>query len=87
MAARKKQEEAPPQELTLPKGERSWVGYYNLAGERLFLLTSKQNSREWYFLYEVHGATLKKLGKAHSPTELEEKFQVMEKIRASRLNP
>ena len=69
--------------LKVPKGEQTWVGYYNRKGERIFLLTSKQNSREWYFLYEVcEDGKLKKLGRAHTPTELEEKYQVAEKMRA-----
>lgn len=83
MASKAKREEAPPQELKLPKGEQSWVGYYNRSGERIFLLTSKENSREWYYLYEVvDGTALKKLGRAHTPPELEEKFHVVEKMRA-----
>ena len=70
-------------ERNCPKGEESWVGYYNREGQRVFLLTSKQNNREWYYLYEdLPDGTLKKLGKAHSPTELEHKYEVSKKMFA-----
>ena len=66
--------------LKLPKGETLWVSYFNKAGERVFALTSRENSRDWYYLYDCAGSALKKLGRAKSPTELEEKFQVEEKM-------
>lgn len=82
--ARTKKEDPPVEKtLKIPKGEESWVGYYNSNGERIFLLTSKEGNREWYYLYEViNGTELKKLGKSHSPIELEQKFKVIEKMRA-----
>ena len=64
-----------------PKGERALVGYYNADGKRLFLLTEKSKSDGWFYLYEDIGeGEIKKLGKAHSPPELEEKFKVIEKM-------
>lgn len=54
-----------------PKGERVWVGYYNSNHELRFILTSK-DSRDFYFLYELVEDGFRKLGKARSPTELEE---------------
>ena len=60
-----------------PRGERVWTGYYNGAGELLFILTSKE-TREWYFLYALEDGKFKKLGRAKSPTELESKFHVRE---------
>ncbi|MDE6148533.1 MAG: hypothetical protein K2F81_00340 [Ruminococcus sp.] len=69
-------------ELKIPKGEQAWVSYLNTKGELVFLLTSKP-ARDFYFLYEVApDDNLTKLGKSRSPTELEEKFDVMSKMRA-----
>ena len=68
--------------LKIPKGEHAWMGYYNKEDELLFLLTSRENDRSWFFLYENLDGELKKLGKAHTPTELEEKYKVTEKMFA-----
>jgi len=65
------------------KGERVWVGYYNQAHELMFVITSKELNRDYYFLYECVNGEFKKLGKARSPLELEEKFQVIERMRQS----
>lgn len=62
-----------------PKGERVWVGYYNSNHELRFILTSKE-SRDFYFLYELVEGNFRKLGKARSPTELEEMFRVYQRM-------
>lgn len=67
--------------MTYPKGETVWVQYVDRNQQTLFILTSKESSRDYYFLYELTGGSLKKLGKARSPTELEEKFRVFERLR------
>lgn len=68
-------------ELKIPKGEKAWVRYCNSCGETMFVLTSKP-ARDFYFLYEVKpDGSLVKLGKACSPTELEEKFKVRSRMR------
>lgn len=68
--------------IKYPKGETVWVSYCNLQKETVCLLICKP-SRNFYYLYEVlSSGELKKLGKARSPTELEEKFDV--KARMSR---
>lgn len=67
-------------EPKVPNGEIGWVGYYNRSGKLIFVLTSKEKDRSWYFLYEVDGNTMKKLGKAHTPPELENKYHVLEKM-------
>ena len=67
-------------ELKYPKGERIWVGYYNKDHELMFILTSKESSRDYYFLYELNDGVFKKLGKARSPKELEDKFSVDKKV-------
>ena len=66
--------------LKYPKGERVWVGYYNAPHELLFIMTSKETSRNYYFLYELVDGTFRKLGKARSPKELEAKFDVEKKM-------
>lgn len=63
-----------------PKGERVWVCYYSKTHELVFILTSKDSSRDFYFLYELINGEFKKLGKARSPKELEEKYKVQQKI-------
>lgn len=62
-----------------PKGERSKVGYYNSAGELLFVLTQKENGG--FTLYEVSGEEVKKLGKGADPKKLESNFNVIEQMR------
>jgi hypothetical protein len=62
-----------------PKGERIWLTYWK-DKIQLFLLTSKEGSRDQYFLYEVADGGLRKLGKASSPIELESKFGVLKKV-------
>ncbi len=64
-----------------PKGERVWVGTYNQAHELKFIITSKETSRDYYFLYELVDGEFRKLGRAKSPKELEEKFDVDKKLR------
>lgn len=66
--------------LKYPKGERVWVGYYNAQHELLFIMTSKETSRDYYLLYELVDGAFRKLGKARSPKELEAKFDVEKKM-------
>ena len=67
--------------MTYPRGEKVWTSYYNSSHELLFIVTSKP-IRDCYFLYEVVDGACKKLGKAKSPLELEEKFKVYERMQA-----
>jgi hypothetical protein len=62
-----------------PKGECVWVGYYKDEAMK-YMMTSKENNRDFYFLYEVANGSLKKLGKARSPLELEIKFEINTKL-------
>lgn len=65
-----------------PSGEVLWVSYVK-NGTTVFIITSKPQ-REYYFLYEVcDDNTLKKLGKSRTPTELENKYNVFEKLKAN----
>ena len=63
-----------------PKGERVWVGYYNTDHELIFILTSKESSREYYYLNKLVDGVFKKLGRSRSPRELEIKFDVDKKM-------
>lgn len=66
--------------IVYPKGERVWTSYYNSSHELLFIITSKPQ-REFYFLYEYVDNEFKKLGKSKSPVELEQRFNVYEKMK------
>ena len=68
-------------EYPYPKDEHVWVGYYTDKHELMFIITSKESSRDYYFLYEYANGKFQKLGKSRSPKELEEKFEVEKKIR------
>lgn len=73
----------PEKKYKFPKGEVRWVGYYNKSGDLLYIMTSKEKDREFYFLYEAQeDGTFKKLGKSRNPTELEKKFGVAEKMKS-----
>ena len=67
--------------MTYPKGEQVWTSYHDSSHELLFIVTSKP-TRDFYFLYELVDGAFKKLGKAKSPLELEEKFNIHERMRA-----
>ena len=68
--------------IVAPKGEIVWVRYCNTGGEPVCIITSKP-ARDFYFLYDVKpDGSLQKVGKARSPTELEDKFDVRSKMRA-----
>jgi len=68
--------------IQYPKGETVWVNYCDIKGNTVFLLTSKE-ARDYYFLYEVYeDGSVKKLGKARTPTELERKFAVEDRMRS-----
>lgn len=65
--------------MEYPKGERVWTSYRSLSGELRFIVTSKP-TRDAYFLYEFLEGAFKKLGKAKSPLELEEKFNINDRL-------
>lgn len=67
--------------ISYPRGEIVWVSYYNSEHTLLFILTSKV-VRDYYYLYESSDDGFKKLGKAKTPPELEEKFKVHERMSA-----
>lgn len=66
--------------MKYPKNEIVWMTYYDSAGALQFFVTSKA-ARDYYFLYEVReDQSYVKLGKARSPRDLEEKYDVNKKI-------
>lgn len=67
-------------DLKYPNGEWVWCSYYDADHKLIFILTSKESSREYYFLYELVDGAFKKLGRARSPKELEAKFDVGKKM-------
>lgn len=68
------------EQIKYPKGEKVWVGYYDTKKNLRFILTSKEGNRDFYLLYEFVDGQFKKLGKARSPKELEDKFKVVAKL-------
>lgn len=69
------------EQIKYPKGERIWVGYYDPQKNLRYIMTSKENNRDHYFLYELVNSQFVKLGKARSPKELEDKFKLSESCR------
>lgn len=69
--------------LKIPKGERVWVQYFDSRSNLVFILTSKEGSRDFYFLYEAAEDGLHRLGKARLPMELEEKYRIFDRMRKS----
>lgn len=65
------------------KNETVWVSYYDENGKPVFKLTSSRN-KEWFYLYDVSGEAPVKLGKDRSPTALEEKYRVSERLLGAR---
>ena len=56
----------------IPKTERIWVERTTEKGE-VYNITSKE-ARDYYFLYKMENNKAVKLGKAKSPSYLEEKY-------------
>lgn len=54
-------------DISAPKGEISWVRYYDEAGVPQFLVTSNK-TRDRYFLYKINGEKLERIGKARFPS-------------------
>ena len=67
-----------------PKGEIVWESFFDESRELRFIITSKP-IRDAYFLYELVNDEFKKLGKAKTPPELVEKYDVEKKIGVVRV--
>lgn len=57
----------------IPESERIWVEETSENGT-VYYITAKVNDRSLYYLYKDDDGKAVKLGKARSPTELEEKY-------------
>lgn len=68
----------------IPSGERICVRFPDANGNDLFLITTKQTT-DLYYLYEVNGKGLIKLGKDPNPINLEKKFRVIECVKEANL--
>lgn len=62
-----------------PTKEKVWVHYSDKTGNLKFIITSTP-TRDQYMLYELKNNKFVRLGKATSPTELEEKFKVHQQL-------
>lgn len=67
--------------LKYPKNEIVCTSYYDVAHKLKYIVTTKMYSIDSYFLYEYVDGQFKKLGKAKTPTELEIKFDIDNKIK------
>lgn len=67
--------------LKYPKNEIVCTSYYDIAHKLKYIVTTKVYSSDLYFLYESVDDEFKKLGKAKTPTELEIKFDIDNKIK------
>ena len=72
------------EELPVPRGERIWKRFSDSSGTVRFFITSKQDSRDFYFLYELQDGAPRKLGRARSPLELERKYDVENVLKKSK---
>ena len=63
----------------VPKNEIVWVQYMGTDKMPAFLETSNMY-RDTYFLYELTGETYNKLGKARTPLELRDKYQLERRL-------
>lgn len=70
--------------MQYPKGEHIWTGYYDKKSQLKFIITTKESTRDFYYLYELVDCKFKKLGKSRSPKDLEEKFMVHMKIHGQK---
>lgn len=67
----------------IPKDEIRWVSYKTVSGETKYTITSKL-SRDCYYLYEHKkdgDGCAERIGKAKTPIELENKFNIIETIK------
>lgn len=57
----------------IPRTETIWETYTTSNGDTYYV-TTKSNSREYYFLYKSVNGAAEKLGKARNPIDLKEKY-------------
>lgn len=57
----------------IPKTERIWTRRTTKSKD-VYITTSKQNDRTYYFMYKIVDGKAVKLGKSKSPLELDRKY-------------
>lgn len=57
----------------ISKTEKIWKEIITYNGI-VYYITSKENNRSYYFLYKINNNNAIKLGKAKSPSDLEDKY-------------
>lgn len=68
--------------MKIPKTEVIWMTYLDSSGQAKFIVTSKENSRDYYFLYRVlDDDSVEKLGKSKFPDELRKKYNIDKEIK------
>jgi len=70
--------------ILIPKNEQLWTTYRDEAGNVRFFVTSTA-LRDSYIMYQTEEGECKKLGRASSPTELENKYSIWGKLREQTL--
>ncbi len=61
-------------DIQYPKNETVWLSHYLPGRQLAYIITSRKDTREWYYFYNVIDGKLRKMGKARTPPELIEKF-------------
>ena len=59
---------------SIPKNERVWVTISDKKKKNCHVITSKEDSRSIYYLYDCDGDNVEKLGHGKSPIELEQQW-------------
>ena len=65
--------------MAISKSELVWTEYRDRTGTPVYLVTSNP-SRSAYYLYDISKSEPARLGKGKTPTELESKFRVTERM-------
>ena len=66
----------------IPRTERVVVTYFNTKEEAIAILTLKPTDGS-FFLYEISGEDIKRLGKGVNPLVLEEKYHIRKRMGIS----
>ena len=61
-------------DIVYPKNETVWLSHYRPGRQLVYIITSKKDTREWYYFYKVSDGKFQKMGKARTPPELIDKF-------------
>lgn len=58
----------------IPKNEKIWVIIRKRGKDNYHVITSKEDNRSKYYIYNCHNGMADRLGNSKSPSELEEKW-------------